>query len=104
MRRIEPNTCINFRWIQIYHTHSSATTIIDTQKHVLFDVLYTHLKALICQIKNGGWGPITYQIISLYYDGIRIHKENFNNEKWLLQLFRLPSISWVITFYIISDT
>ena len=32
------------------------------------DVLYTHPNALICQNKNGGGGPITYQFIILNYN------------------------------------
>ena len=34
------------------------------------DVLYTHPNALICQNKNGGGGPITYQFI-IYYGVVR---------------------------------
>ena len=45
---------------------SPATTIIDTRNHMPSDVLYTHPNALICQNKNGGGGPITYQFIILY--------------------------------------
>ena len=55
-----------FLSLQIYHTHSPATTIINTRNHMPSDVLYTHLNALICQNKNGSGGPITYQFIILY--------------------------------------
>ena len=52
--------------LQIYHTHSPATMIINTRNNMPSDIIHTHPDALICHNKNGGGGPITYQIIILY--------------------------------------
>ena len=52
--------------LQIYHTHSPATMIINTRYNMPCDVIYTHPDALICHNKKGDGGPITYQIIILY--------------------------------------